>query len=124
MLTLPFKQAEKIDLYTPIKRAVETGLGGVAGAQIDTPLKYFNSLRDEIMIFETQRNNPALLEGLLNSAYSYISMWNTFSQSLTFGPEPVPSLLNRIGECGCSVCLVRFANEGKENEREPALRTA
>ncbi len=91
MLSLPSKQGERIDLYTPLIKNIEEAFGPQVSSQVDGPLKKLQQLRDEVLQLASVRNDTAALDNLANSAKIYISMWNSIAQSFTFGREKVPA---------------------------------
>ena len=96
MLTLGIKPGEKINLYTPLKKAVEEACGLQIASQIDAPLKNFQQTRDDLLQVSSFRNDSTALEKLASAAKMYLSMWSCISQSFSFGPGKVifPSILD------------------------------
>jgi len=83
------KQAEKLDLYQPVKRLVETMRGKEDGALIDTPLKSFQRIRDEISQTDSHKTDSTSLERLIADTTVYISVWNCITKNISFGTGQV-----------------------------------
>lgn len=94
MLSLTTKQSEKLDLYPLLRKNVEETCGPQIWAPIDIPVRHFQELRDSLLQIAMFRNDMASMENLIGSAKTYISMWNSISQSFTFGKERVLNVLS------------------------------
>eukprot|EP00826_Nyctotherus_ovalis_P001219 TRINITY_DN1016_c0_g1_i1.p1 TRINITY_DN1016_c0_g1~~TRINITY_DN1016_c0_g1_i1.p1 ORF type:complete len:622 (+),score=216.51 TRINITY_DN1016_c0_g1_i1:229-2094(+) len=85
MLSLPTKQAEKVNLYKGIMSSIEASAGSQVSAQLEPVLKRLQQYRDNLLQVAGFRNDSVALEKLADEAKEYISIWNNISQSFTFG---------------------------------------
>ena len=91
MLSLATKQADKLDLYTPIKKNLEQLGDPQFAAQLEIPLQTLQRSRDELLQIASFRSDSAALDRLAATAQAYLTIWNTVSQSFAFGKERVDS---------------------------------
>jgi len=83
------KHGEKVDIYQPLIKFITQVSGRDTAPRIDAPLRNFQQIRDELLQTTSSRNDSTALENLVNSAYSYISMWGCIEKNLPFGPHKV-----------------------------------
>ena len=89
MISLGLKQGDRVDVYGPFKRCIETSYGPQIAAQADATLRAFQQARDEVLQGYTYRNDPAALDKVLAGSKYYLSVWATLCQSFTIGREQV-----------------------------------
>ncbi len=90
MLSLGFKQGEKVNIYVPLKKAVDEACGPQIADQIDAPLRNFQQIRDQLLLLSVHpRSDSPVLESLIGQAKIYVSMWATISNSFSFGTDKV-----------------------------------
>jgi len=85
MLSLPSKQGERVQLFEPLMKSIQSSSGEEIAGQLEPMLKRLQQYRDDLLQISAYRNDNIKLEMLANECKEYISMWNNIAQSFTFG---------------------------------------
>eukprot|EP00826_Nyctotherus_ovalis_P033138 TRINITY_DN2673_c0_g1_i4.p1 TRINITY_DN2673_c0_g1~~TRINITY_DN2673_c0_g1_i4.p1 ORF type:complete len:566 (-),score=177.68 TRINITY_DN2673_c0_g1_i4:870-2567(-) len=85
MITLNFKQTDKIDIYTPLTRNIQETSGPETSATLEPTIKRFQQLRDNLIKISVPRSDNGELERVGRDLKEYLSMWTNISQGFTFG---------------------------------------
>lgn len=83
------KHGEAVDLYSSIKALIETTCGPNDAALIDTPLRSFQEIRNNLLQATSYKSDAASLEKLIGETTVYISVWNSISKNVSFGTGKV-----------------------------------
>ncbi len=124
MLSLGFKQGEKLNIYELLKRTMDELYGPQLSSQIDAPLKNFQHIRDELLNIPAHRSDSNALSSLIGDAKIYVSMWATICNSFSFGKDKVKLHLELLGEPKHDVRMVRLIYPGKEDLGQPTVGTS
>lgn len=87
MISLNFKQSEKIDIYTPLSKNIQENAGPEMLAKLEPTLKRFQQLRESLIKIAAPRSDIGEMERVANDIKEYLSIWTNLSQSFTFGKD-------------------------------------
>lgn len=87
MITLNFKQTDKIDIYTPLIKNIQETSGPETSTVLDPTIKRFQQLRESLTKISAPRGDNGELERVGKDLKEYLSMWTNISQGFTFGRD-------------------------------------